>query len=122
MQTKIFLVAISALATAWLPAPAHADCDAYNKKFLKFKELQKRVLHEVARVEALKPLPETDTGLCRAALDLMMQANLIGLAPEPTCFENKAQMDGFADQVHAVSKESWTIAQTFCSDEDMRRR
>ncbi len=122
MRADILLVAMSALTTAWLPAPANADCDAYNKKFLQFKELQDRALHETERVKALKPLPQTDTGLCRAALELMMHANLVWMNPEPTCFENKAKMDDFADKVHSVSTGAWELAQTFCSDAEMGRR
>jgi hypothetical protein len=122
MRANILLVAMSAFTTAWLPAPANADCDAYNKHFLQFKELQDRVLHETDRVHALKPLPETDAGLCRAALALMTHASAIWMNPEPICFENKAQMDDFADKVHSVSKGAWKLAQTFCSDAEMRRR
>jgi hypothetical protein len=122
MRATAFLVATCTFAAAWLPAPASADCDAYNKDFLQFKELQDRVLHEADRINALKSLPDTDAGLCRAALALMMKANVVWRNPEPTCFEHKAQMDDFADKVHTVSTGAWKLAQTFCSDADMRRR
>jgi hypothetical protein len=102
-------------------AAANADCDAYNNLFLQFKERQARVLHETERVNALKPLPDTDAALCHAALELMMHANSVWMNPEPACFANKALMDDFAETVHSASKRAWQLAQAFCSDAEMRR-
>ncbi len=99
MRVNIILVAMTTFATAWLPSPASADCDAFNKQFLKFNDLKSAYAREMNRIDAMKPLPTTDVALCRAALALGPYGNLIWMAPEPTCFENKAQMDAFANQV-----------------------
>jgi len=121
MRADIFLVAMSVLTAAWLPTPANADCDAYNKRFLQFKQLQASAVHELDRVNALKPLPHTDTGLCRAALSLMTHANVLWMNPEPTCFENKAQIDQFVEKIHSLSKDAYDLALSFCSEAEMRR-
>ncbi|HEY1472993.1 MAG TPA: hypothetical protein VGF53_02795 [Pseudolabrys sp.] len=120
MRTATFLIALTAVA-ACLPTPSHADCDAYNKKFLKFNELKSDFARELDRFRAIKPLPETDVALCRAALAVMMHANVLWMNPEPSCFENKAQMKDFADKIHSLSTDAWKVAQVSCSDAEMRR-
>jgi len=120
MRTKIFLMALSAVA-ACLPAASHADCDAYNKRFLKFNELKSSYAREMERVGAMKSLPQTDAALCHAALALAPQGNSLWMVPEPTCFETKAQMDAFAEQLHAMTTSVWKIARAFCPDAEKPR-
>ena len=120
MRAFIFLVVMTTSA-ACLLAPAHADCDAYNEKYLKFNEMKAQVAQELARVNAMKPMPKDDVGLSRAALTLMEHGNVLWMNPEPTCFENKAQMDDFAGSIHELSTDAWKIAQAFCSEAEMQR-
>jgi hypothetical protein len=120
MRANIFLIAMSAFA-ACLPASARADCDAYNKRFLKYKELEVHAFDEIKRVDAMKPQPKTDVGLCRAALAVMANGNVVAFNPEPTCFENKAQMDAFTDKVRSAALAAFKLAQAYCTDAEMRR-
>src|SRR5262249_19525824 len=121
MRAFIFLVVMTTFA-ACLLAPAHADRDAYNKQYLAFNELKAQVAQELARVNTMKPVPKADTGLCQAALTLMTHGSVLWMNPEPSCFENKTQMDDFAGSIHTLCTDAWKIAQAFCSDAEMQRR
>jgi hypothetical protein len=121
MRAYIFLVAMSMFAAAWLPAPASADCDAYNERFLQFKEIEATAQHELERVNALKSLPKTDDGLCHAALALMTHGNSLWESPEPTCFENKAQMDEFVGKIHSLTTDAIKVAQLYCTEAEIPR-
>lgn len=120
MRTATFLIALTAVA-ACPPTPSYADCDAYNKRFLKFNELKNDYLREMERMGAIKPLPITDVAVCHAALALGPYGNSLWMAPEPTCFQNKAQMDAFADQIHSATTSVWEVARTFCPDAEKPR-
>jgi hypothetical protein len=70
---------------------------------------------------AMKPKPKTDVGLCRAVLTAMVYGNSISGNPEPTRFENKAQIDAFTDKIHSISMDAFKMAQLYCTDVEMRR-
>jgi len=120
MRAYLLLIAMSAFAVC-SAAPAHADCDAYNKRFLAYNELKAQVLHELERVNAKKPLPKIDVPLCRAALAVMQHGNVLAFNPEPSCFENKPQMDEFTGKIRSLSEESFKVAQLYCPAAEMRR-
>jgi len=122
MRAAILLVAMSAVMTAWLPAAANAECEPFNRKYLEVQALEARLGRETARVTAMKPLPKTDDVLCDAAYAFMTHANFLWRMPEPTCFQNKAQMDDFAARLHKAAEGAWQLMQVSCSDAKMGRR
>jgi len=116
----MFLIALGAVA-ACLPTPSHAECDGYNTRFLKFNELKSQLAREMDRVQAMKPLPDADAALCHAAIPVGQWGNLLWRAPEPTCFQDKAQMDAFADKIRSMTEAAWDLAKTFCPDAEKPR-
>ncbi len=120
MRGIFFSLALFALVAA----PARADdCDRFGRALALFSAEKDDALHELNRVQSVKPEPAKDAALCRAARILGKDSVYFATAStsHSGCFDSPQAAKQFDSQASKIGGSAADLSGFYCTEEELRQ-